>query len=231
MKQLLLDLTAHAPPSFGNFVTGTNAELVAALTAVACAEPGERFIYCWGIPGSGRSHLLAAVVAHAASATRKALLLRAPLGADNLDAVDPESLLALDDVELLDRASQHSLFNLYNRMRASSGALVACGPLAPAGLTVREDLATRLAWGLVFEVHALTDDDKTLAMHEHAAARGFRLPHDVCEYALRHGQRDLPSLIALVDRLDRYSLETHRAVTLPLVREVMTLPTEPAGPS
>jgi DnaA family protein len=79
---------------------------------------------------------------------------------------------------------------------------------------------------LVFQVRALTDADKALAMRERAAAHGFKLPQDVCDYVLRHGQRDLPSLIALVDMLDRHSLETHRAVTLPLVRAVMRLTTE-----
>jgi DnaA family protein len=33
--------------------------------------------------------------------------------------------------------------------------------------------------------------------------------------------RDMPNLMALIDALDAYSLETKRAVTLPLVRELL----------
>jgi len=219
MKQLALDLSAHADPSFGNFVTGANAELVAALHSLAGGSHVERFVYLWGAPGSGRSHLLAAVSA----ANRNAQLMRAPLQAEQLDAVSSEALLALDDVDRLDVAAQSSLFHLYNRMRDTSGVLITSGPLAPGGLSVRADLATRLAWGLVYQVHALSDADKSVAMSERAAAHGFDLQQEVRDYVLRHGRRDLPSLLALVDLFDRYSLETQRAVTLPLAREVMKL--------
>ena len=219
MKQLALDLSPYADPSFSNFVTGANAELVYALQSLAVGERVERFVYLWGGPGSGRSHLLAATSA----ASRNAQLLRAPLRAEQLDAVSPGALLALDDVDQLDALAQGSLFRLYNRMRDTSGVLIASGPLAPGGLAVRADLATRLSWGLVYQVHALNDADKSAAMGERAAAHGFTLPLEARDYVLRHCRRDLPSLLALVDLLDRFSLETKRAVTLPLVREVMKL--------
>ena len=34
-------------------------------------------------------------------------------------------------------------------------------------------------------------------------------------------RRDMPTLTGIVDALDRYSLETKRAVTLPLVRDLL----------
>jgi DnaA family protein len=222
MKQLILDIARHPSPSFANFVVGRNAEVLAALTALADGRPPERFVYLWGEPGSGRSHLLAATVARAASAKRAAFLLPAPLSRDALDAAASDALVVLDDIEILDAAGERGLFGLYNRIRADGGSLLVSGPLAPKGLAVRADLATRLSWGLVFEVRALTDADKAQAMRERALAHGFSLPNDVCVYALRHARRDLPSLLDLVDRLDRYSIATHRAVTLPLLRELMS---------
>lgn len=227
MKQLALELAACADPSFGNFVTGANAELVSALAALASDDRAERFIYLWGAPGSGRSHLLSAVVA--ASVRTPALLAPAPQAAERLADFPAEGLLALDDVERLDAAAQHGLFDLYNRIKAASGALLASGPVAPSGLGVRPDLATRLAWGLVYQVRALSDADKSIAMNERALERGFELPQDVREYVLRHGRRDLPWLLALVDAIDRYSLEARRAITLPLAREVMSQVDEPAS--
>ena len=91
----------------------------------------------------------------------------------------------------------------------------------PAQLTLREDLATRLAWGLVFQVHALTDESKAQALAEHAASRGFRLAPEVSDFLLTRARRDLPTLLATLDALDRYSLETRRPVTVPLVRELL----------
>jgi DnaA-homolog protein len=226
MRQLVLELSAPPEPLFENFVPGRNAELVAALRALAQGG-GERFIYTWGGQGSGRSHLLRATVAEARRAGRDVILVVAPAGAETFDAAAADQMLALDDTERLDAAAQRALFGLYNRIREGGGALIASGASAPTAIGVREDLATRLAWGLVYEVHALSDDEKAEAMSARAGALGFSLPADALAYVLRHGRRDLPSLLATVDLLDRYSLETRRAVTLPLAREVLRL--APAG--
>jgi DnaA family protein len=47
------------------------------------------------------------------------------------------------------------------------------------------------------------------------------LSQEVVAYLLRHVQRDLPSLLALLDALDRYSIASRRAITLPLLRELL----------
>jgi len=60
-------------------------------------------------------------------------------------------------------------------------------------------------------------------LHAYASGRGFALPPELTDYLLRHGRRDLPALMAVLDALDRYSLETKRPVTLPLLREVLQL--------
>ena len=51
--------------------------------------------------------------------------------------------------------------------------------------------------------------------------RGLRLSDEVVEYLLTRLPRDLPSLNAVLDALDRYSLAAKRPVTLPLVREAL----------
>jgi DnaA family protein len=82
-------------------------------------------------------------------------------------------------------------------------------------------VTTRLAWGLVYELHVLNEDEKRHAMYARARALGFDLPAEVCGYILHHGRRDLPSLLKLVDLLDRRSLQAQRMITLPLAREVL----------
>ncbi|MGH8662865.1 MAG: DnaA regulatory inactivator Hda, partial [Burkholderiales bacterium] len=61
-RQLALALSTQPAASFASFVTGRNAEPVAALRDLARDQGGERFVYLWGAPGSGRAHLLHAVV-------------------------------------------------------------------------------------------------------------------------------------------------------------------------
>jgi len=221
MRQLALELTARPVPDFANFVPGRNAELLAALQAISRGESGERFVYLWGGEGSGRSHLLCAAVAERRSRGGNACYAAAPLAAVALEQASADAMLAIDDVDRLDGAGEIALFGLYNRMREGRGALIASGATAPAGLGLRADVATRLAWGLVYEVHALSDEEKAQAMDARAQARGYGLPDDVRDYVLTHGQRDLPYLLAMVDLIDRHSLETRRAVTLPLARELL----------
>lgn len=222
MKQLALALSSPPEPSFDNFVIGRNAEPVAMLRAFAAGTASERFIYLWGGAGCGRSHLLAAA-SHAASGSGRASVhLSAPVDQEILAGLEHDCIVVLDDVDHLDGEAQVALFALYNRIRdGGAGALLTSGGSAPAVLGVRADLATRLAWGLVYEVHALSDEEKSAALRAHAEARGFTLPADVEAYVLRHARRDLPSLLALMDQLDRHSLEEHRPITVPLVRELL----------
>jgi DnaA family protein len=49
------------------------------------------------------------------------------------------------------------------------------------------------------------------------------LSNEVLPWLIHHFYRDMPSLMALLDALDAYSLETKRAITLPLVRELLQI--------
>ena len=60
MRQLVLDIQPSGPPTLDDFVVGRNAEVLAALRQWTKGM-GERFIYLWGEPGAGKTHLLNAV--------------------------------------------------------------------------------------------------------------------------------------------------------------------------
>ena len=218
MKQLALDIAQAPAPALDNFVPGRNAEVVVALYSMANAASGERFIYLWGAPGGGRSHLLRAVVDAARADGRPAQMFDS--GAAKFDAAE-DTLCAVDDVHLLNEEAQIDVFNLHNRIKAGNGTLLASGNAPPAQLKLRADLVTRLGAGLVYQVHGLNEEEKVAALKRHAQARGFQLSQEVIAYLLRHAQRDLPSLLALLDALDRYSLANRRAITLPLLRELL----------
>ena len=209
MTQLLLGIAPEWVPTLDNFVAGRNVELLAVLRQALEVQQGARIVYIWGEEGSGKSHLLQAVAA----------------GQDAAYACggvsDAAPVVAVDDVGKLDDAAQIALFELYNRMRENGGLLLASGDAAPAHLDVRDDLRTRLGWGLVYQVHALNDAEKAQALRQHARARGLELPEEVTTYLLRHGRRDLPALLATLDALDEHCLRLKRAASVPLLKEVM----------
>jgi DnaA family protein len=127
----------------------------------------------------------------------------------------------VDDVEKLDEASQISLFSRINEARQSGGTVLAAGNAPPAQLPLREDLKSRLAWGLVYQVKLLSDEERTTYLRAEAARRGMQLPDEVIAYLLTRVRRDMRSLNAILDRIDQVSLELKRPITLPLVREAM----------
>ncbi len=230
-RQLTLDLGTPPPSTFDNFHTGANTELVARLrgldTALAAGPVADRTFYVWGEPGSGRSHLLHALVHETPSGGARYLGPQSALAAFGFDP--RVAIYAVDDCDALSGAQQIALFNLFNEVRAHpTCALVATGSAAPMGLAVREDLRTRLGWGLVFHLAPLADADKSSVLKRAARERGIALADDVPAYLLTHFRRDMPSLMALLDALDRFSLEQKRAVTLPLLRTMLAagLPTD-----
>ena len=221
MKQLALDFASQPLPTLDNFVAGRNGELLDNLRRIAAGRAHERFLYVWGRPGSGRSHLLKGAVTALQRTGAAAVYINCRADTRFAEGLDRMDCVALDDVDRLDDEGQVGAFDLYNALRERGGALLASGAAPPVQLTLREDLMTRLAWGLVYQSHALADEDKSRALADHAASRGFPLPSEVCDYLLTHARRDLPSLLATLDALDRYSLETRRPVTVPLVRELL----------
>jgi DnaA family protein len=204
MRQLLLDFTQAPRPTFANFVHGGNAELFQALGCAARGELAERVVYLWGEAAAGKTHLLQA--------------FRGAVG-------DDPAVVTLDDVERLDDAAQVGLFNDFNERRFRF-LLVTAGA-APRDVALRRDLATRLATGLTYRVLPLTDDEKRAALAAHARSRGFQLAPEVSAYLLSHARRDMGSLISALDALDRYSLETGRPITVPLLKAAMAPPPNP----
>jgi DnaA family protein len=198
MRQLPLPISPAAEPTLENYVAGANAEALEHVRALAAGRLKEAIVYLWGEAGSGRSHLLRAA-------------LRANPG-----------LVLADDVETLDAQAQQALFVAINAARDGAAPVLAAGNAPPAQLALREDLRTRLGWGLVYQLKGLTDAEKALHLRGEAARRGLRLTDEVVWYLLHHLPRDLASLNAVLDRLDRHSLARQRAVTLPLVREVLS---------
>lgn len=207
MQQFILDLRPDAPPTLDNFLPGPNAEALATVRNHA-GQQADPILYLWGEPGCGKSHLLSAW-ADLHQASRE------------LDADGEVLARVVDDVEKLDAEAQVSLFTLINLAREQAVPMLITGAQPPMQLGLRADLATRLAQGLVLRLLPLSDADKAQAIAIRAEALGLHLPEEVTRYLISHCQRDLPSLLATVDALDAYSLSRKRAVSVPLLKDML----------
>lgn len=211
MKQLPLELHELPPPSLANFVVGANEEAVALARRLAAGDRQTRFVYLWGAAGAGRSHLVQALAPHGRVGSP---LAGVPAAASNGE------LVLVDDCHRLDAGQQQRLFGLYNQINAGVAAtLLVTGNAPPLALALREDLRTRLGWGLVLHLHLLDDEHKAAALEQHARSRGLVLGRDLIPWLLAHRERDIRSLIRIFDALDRYGYERKRPLNLHLLRE------------
>jgi len=221
-QQLILDISLAPIPTLKNFVVGKNQQ---ALDALQGCGPG-RSVYLWGNQGSGRTHLLRAMVNEHKGCYFSAFTPSAQLLHYAQEETALPHLLAIDDIDLLNSAAQSALFGIYNRWRLQQGTkkafiLITAGSKPPLYLAIRDDLRTRIAWDLVFYLEQLSDKARAQAMQNRAKARGLELSPEVVQWVLTHYSRNMTRLSALVDALDHYSLVHKRAITIPFLRQLL----------
>jgi DnaA family protein len=240
-RQIALDLGHTPKPTLDNFIATGNENLIAVLKDIqrswqqaqnnqTASNADSKMIHLWGASGSGRTHLLSALQLQASELGINAYLLNHESSMDEWRACadvliqnnQAPGLLCVDDIDHLSEFAQGALFRLHNLIReASQQYLITTSLAAASNLQIREDLKTRLVWGLVFQMHALSDSEKLQALEQAAAERGLQISSEVAPWLLKHFHRDMPSLMSLLEALDQYSLETKRAITLPLLKEML----------
>lgn len=215
MQQLLLDVFTPPRPTLTNFLVGQNGQLVHELQQLATLESLSPFMYVYGPAGCGKSHLLRGVADE--------MGVNVVAGGNRFVFKPSEQALVIDNIEQLTPYSQVQLFNAFNSSLADNkpGKIILASEFPPAELKLRDDLRTRIEAGLCLRVHPLSDQEKHEALQSMAKSRGLQLSEEVIEYALRYFQRDMGSLMAVMDGLDRFSLEQQKPVSVNLLRHWM----------
>lgn len=225
-RQLELALGLDRDPTLDNYRPGANAEALAAVKAMVEGR-GEPFVYLFGGPTTGKTHLLQAACNAAIERGRRAQLI--PLDQPGLTPCILEGLarcdlLAIDDLQNIagQETWELALFALFNETRAHAGALLVSARHAPDELGIRlPDLASRMHWGPRYRLQPLDDQECSELIMQVAAELGLLLRPDVAGFIMRNHPRDPDSLVTLVRLIDRVSLREQRQPTLPLVRKIM----------
>ena len=228
--QLALNLRLRDASSFENYLVTRNREAVERLQRAvqglgSAPQAPASWLYLWGEPGTGKTHLLEAACRAAQERGQSPLYVPLAEKADFttalLEDVEQVPLVCVDDVDAIagDAAWEAALFALYEHLRAHGGMLVLAARSSPAAIGLGlADLATRLAAGLVYQLAPLADQEKIAALRLRAQRRGLEMTEEVANYLLTRFPRDLPSLFALLDRLDTTTLAAQRRLTIPFLR-------------
>ncbi len=224
-----LPLALRYPPDqrFDSFVAGDPATVLAPLRALA-ARPGRGGVLLVGPGGTGKTHLLIAACADAESQGHAAAYLHASSAvgrlSEALEAMHDFGVVAIDGIDgVAGRGDDEiALFHFHNRMHDADRAVLYAARDTPEALPlVLPDLRSRLSQCTRVVLSPLDDDGRRDVLRLRADRRGLQVDEAAIDWLLRRVDRDLNSLTALFDRLDRASLAAKRRITVPFLREVV----------
>ncbi len=214
-----------------SFYPGENQQLLSALRNLAL-DRGERMLYLWGTPGSGRTHLLHASCSEMADISAASAYLplehHQQMTPQMLDGLEHMALVCLDNIDAIagNRQWEEAIFDFYNRRKehAETARLIvtASQPAQQLPLAL-PDLQSRLNWGVTYRVHELDDEQKLSALQLRAQLRGLKMPLEVARFMLKRLSRDMPTLLENLDTLDKASMTAQRKLTVPFVKEILSL--------
>jgi len=222
--QLPLPLNLKEVYHFENYYF-SQPELESALVEL-CHAGATSFVYLWGEPASGKSHLLMATAEKSPKNTLYLPLAELVKSAspEVLESVEHLDLLCIDSLEAIvnHREWQEALFHCFNRLQESGCKLLVAARHNPATIALTlPDLKSRMATALIYQLESLDDNQKQHALILQAQSRGLELPEEVASYVLRHHSRDMQVLMALLQELDKASMVEKRRLTIPFIRQVL----------
>lgn len=223
--QLTLSLESASTASIENFyISESNAIAIAAVTAVATDQSDDSQIFVHGQAGSGKTHLAMAACALASEAGYRAAYLPSEL------LVQPEALAGLeqyqcvcvDQFDLIEAHVETDWFHCINRCREAKTRLLFFSRKTVDELQLAlPDLRTRLSWGATYKLSPLTESELAPALMQIMNSRGLTASTEVVQYILKRQSRDIATLTTLVRKIEQQTLTLGRALTIPLVREII----------
>ncbi|MFI3156515.1 MAG: DnaA regulatory inactivator Hda [Methylococcaceae bacterium] len=226
-EQLPLHFEFRANQTFNDFFPGANREIVTHLQRCIAGQ-GEQQIFLWGKSGLGKSHLLQACCHQAQKQNLSSFYFDlSNAGLPNpslLNGLDEYDVVCFDNIECIagNGAWELAFFNFFNRHRDCGHKLILSANSAPNDIAIQlPDLRTRLNWGLTLKIQPLTDSDRITALIFKADQMGFEIAPQAGRFLLAHYDRDLASLWALLEKLDKASLAAKRKLTIPFLKQIL----------
>ena len=220
LSQIPLQLGDFQQSDFSTFLVGANQSIIDLIKQIAANEVSY-CLYLWGHAATGKSHLLQAACKHASDKDLRVAYI--PM--EQIEELSPEilhdlgefDLVCIDDIDFLcgNIEWQQALVWLYNELRDGKHSLLLSAGVAPTNIAIElDDLKSRLSWDQVSHLVAPDDDLKIEILKQNAKARSFELTDEVIDYLMTRVDRDLCSLMQILDQIDHGLLHWLQSVRL-----------------
>ena len=225
--QMVLPLEFNRKASFENFYADKNTELIAAMRSMV-ESYNDKILYFYGVSGSGKSHLMSAILRLAKENKRPThyfSLTDQHVTPQLLEMTNGDSIVCIDDIQVWagNESKERTLFALFERVKNANGCLFVSStqPSQQSSFDL-PDLISRLGSGLVYPLHGLDDSQYLNAFKLRTQQRGMSISEETVKYLLKHSARDTRQLFSLLDKIDKTSLIEKRRITIPFLQSILS---------
>ena len=222
MNQLGLPFSINASLTLDDFSGEKNQELVAnILTLIKGKATANIFVY--GDKGFGKSHLLQGLIIEGLKQDQQSVYLdlNDEVTPDIFELISDFQIIALDNVDQCNQDNEKYIFDLINKLHSTNQMIVFSARVKPEGLSVFNDLKTRLSLASIYSLNRLNDDEIHQVIKRKLKNKSLKVDHRVIDYLIKNQTRDLKKIVEIIDKLDTFSLEKKRSITVPLIRQML----------
>ena len=223
MNQLGLPISLNSKMLLDNFIG--NSELLNYINSLSYNNEASE-IYVYGEEGLGKTHLLQGAVIRALNDGENAIYIDCndSFPEHILDSVDEFKLISIDNINFINNTNQDLFFDFYNRARQSKNiTIVVSGNCLPSNLNIMKDMKTRLSLAVVFKLDILDDESTMVVLNNQMSERNLTIDSKVYKYLFKNYSRDLKVLLSVINDLDKLSLQSKQAISIPFVKKTLQL--------
>ena len=222
MNQLGLPFSINASFLLDDFSGEKNQELVANILNLIKGKATAN-IFVYGDKGFGKSHLLQGVIIEGLKQDQKSVYLdlNDDISPDIFELISDFQIIALDNVDQCNQDNEKYIFDLINKLHSTNQMIIFSSRVKPEGLSVFNDLKTRLSLASIYSLNRLDDHEIQHVIRRKLINKSLKVDQRVIDYLIKNQTRDLKKIVEIIDKLDTFSLEKKRGITVPLVRQML----------
>ena len=222
MNQLGLPISLNSSMLLDNFVS--NKELIRSIKQLFLDQKSSE-IYFYGPSGSGKTHILQGSVFESYANDKNAVFIDCSDSFPEhlVEFIDQISLISFDNVHLLSNENEEIFFDLFNRSRQSQVSILVSGNSLPVDLDIMKDIKTRLSLATVFKLEELNDELTMNVIDRQMSYKNLTIDTKVYKYLFKNYSRDLKVLLLVMDNLDKLSLQSKQAISIPFVKKILKI--------
>jgi chromosomal replication initiator protein len=232
--------TINSSYTFDSFVVGPNNSLAYAAAQAITQKPGLLYnpLFIYGGSGLGKTHLLHAIGNEMKNNKKLTILYQTAdrfvnefINAIRFDKIikfqekyQSVDVLLIDDIQFISNKeqTQEAFFYIFNILYESHKQIVFSSDTVPQNIMgIAERLRSRLAWGLVTDVHAPSLEAKIAILKKKSALYQEIIAEQVFDFIASCYTANVRELEGALVRVMAFASLTQQSVTLELAKKVL----------